>query len=402
MQDLDEMEAQEDQIATQANTAGPSRQTSHKRQATTAEGGSRSSSKAGSSRTSSASSSSKSRRSESTGGDEGEPSSTAAQKQTQSRHTSAYMPAPRSGAWGILVAMYLLSSEEESAGEGSETSYYSKEAIISKGQKYCRASYTYTVSRKAGPSSASAGGAKYLTAWSAMKTLLNRGMAWQKGRPATFGLSEDGRRVAREIAVKEGKEDEEAVEGRVEQQEAGEGGASREGEASIASTMVPRSALLEQIGMLETSTLVASEKRKTPAKRQSAPNTAIRAPSQNVSAQTAKGRQPRKANFSSDGSDDEALFSSDREAIESTSSGISLSRPPLASISNRVVTTAFVPLKLPPKTKTNPITALYLPTKERPATVKSTLKLPPRTYETQPLVRARVPSSCTEIIVIDD
>jgi hypothetical protein len=297
--------------------------------------------------------------------------------------------------------MYLLSSEEENAGSASETSYHGKESIIAKGQKYCRASYTYTVSRKTGASSASAGGAKYLTAWSAMKTLLNRGMAWQKGRPAAFGLSEEGRRVAREIAVKEGKEDEEALEERVEQHEADSGGAEREGEARTASMTIPRSALLEQLEALETSALVASEKRKRPAKRQTTPNTAVRAPSQMGVARTAKQGQRHKANASSDVSDDEALFSSDREATESTSSALPPPRPPLAAVSNRVVKTTFVPLKLPPKTQANPITALYLPTKERPAAM-STLKLPPRTYETQPPVQSRVPSLCTEVIVIDD
>ncbi|PWN21778.1 hypothetical protein BCV69DRAFT_281708 [Microstroma glucosiphilum] len=397
VQDLDEMEAQEEEIAIQADIAGPSRQTSSKRQATMARAKPRASSEQGISRTTSASSSSKSRRSESTEGDEGRASTTTAQKQVQSRHKSAYMPAPRSGAWGILIAMYLLSSEEGNAGGASETSYHSKESIISRGQKYCRASYTYTVSRKSGSSSASAGGAKYLTAWSAMKTLLNRGMAWQKGRPATFGLSEEGRQVAREIAVKEGKEDEEEVfEGGWGRQGAQVIEAVRADESRIPSMTVPRSALLEQLEVLETSSLVTTGKRKASAKRAVAPTDSVRTP-----AQTARSRQPSKTTASSDASDDEALFSSDKEATESTSSGPPPPRPPLASLSNRTVKTTFAPLKLPPKTKANPITALYLPTKERPR-AQSTLKLPPRTYDAQPLAQTRVPSSCTEVIVIDD
>lgn len=286
---------------------------------------------------------------------------------------AAYMPNERSGGWGILMGLYLLSYEDDQEEEG-EASYHSKDDIILKAKKYSRASYTYSVARRPGPSNAggnnNASGAKFLTAWGGMKTLLNRGLVYQKGRPMTFGLSEEGQKVAREIATIEGKtvpldhDAEHDREAAIEQEDNDD-----QGEASA-------SVLLSQLDSVrERAVIPVAPRRKKAA----------------VSSQAPPIRRPLASRQMQSSSDDDDVFrSSDIEAGPSRNSQgavPSKTNAPLVNPSGR----PRVELKLPEKTR---ITALYLPTKNKQA---SRLVLPERGRKVAVAVVAS-----NEPIVIDD
>lgn len=127
------------------------------------------------------------------------PATSSSKNNKQPSTASSYIPAERSGAWGLMMALYLLSVDE---GVGEDVSsdalpFFTKDALIGTAQKHCRSSYTYCPAR-------SSNGAKFLTAWNSMKILLKRELVWQEGRPITYGLSKEGWRLAKEVAVRGG------------------------------------------------------------------------------------------------------------------------------------------------------------------------------------------------------
>lgn len=127
----------------------------------------------------------------------------AVSKKDGSAKPKAYTPPRRSGGWGILIGLWLLTQQEPST---SLHPHFSKDDIISTAKKYSRSSYTHSiVARFASSSSGSGAGKAYSTAWDTMRTLLKHDLVWQTGRPAMFGLSEVGLEVARSIAKEEGK-----------------------------------------------------------------------------------------------------------------------------------------------------------------------------------------------------
>lgn len=96
------------------------------------------------------------------------------------RKTKQYVPAFRSGAYALLVA---LSNMPEHGPEGM-----AKLDLIDAAQPHCNSSFT-----------ASEPGSFY-TAWSSMKTLLAKELVYERGRPTKrYALTEEGRVVAGRI-----------------------------------------------------------------------------------------------------------------------------------------------------------------------------------------------------------
>ncbi|KNZ54250.1 hypothetical protein VP01_29g5 [Puccinia sorghi] len=112
--------------------------------------------------------------------------------QRQSRATrKKYVPKRRTGCYGILIAMSILTSER--AGP------FTKSEIIQHAQEYCDSSYTERASRGGG-----AGNSGHYTAWN-MKKLLTEGLSESKaGRPAKFTLTQQGFEVGSILAEQEG------------------------------------------------------------------------------------------------------------------------------------------------------------------------------------------------------
>lgn len=97
------------------------------------------------------------------------------------RKLKAYVPAYRSGAYALVVA---LSSMDENASVG-----LSKQDLIEAAQPYSESSFT-------APSDPT----KFYTAWNSMKTLLTKELVYERGRPTKrYALTEEGWEVARRI-----------------------------------------------------------------------------------------------------------------------------------------------------------------------------------------------------------
>ena len=126
------------------------------------------------------------------------------------RPRKEYVPEPRSGAHGILVGIFtkVLEDQQDDAQVG-------KAELIARAQPFCDSDYTVPGggSRTSAPSSLSHRGSgsqftqsrrSYITAWSAMKTLIDKAYVYRSGNPPLFYLSEQGLSVARVLAEAEG------------------------------------------------------------------------------------------------------------------------------------------------------------------------------------------------------
>lgn len=99
----------------------------------------------------------------------------------RARRPKPYVPFFRSGAYAIIVAL-------SSAGEEASR-VYSKPEVIELAQCHCDSSFT-------APSDPT----KFYTAWNSMKTLMEKDLIFERGRPLRkYGLTEDGWEVARRI-----------------------------------------------------------------------------------------------------------------------------------------------------------------------------------------------------------
>lgn len=97
------------------------------------------------------------------------------------RKLKAYVPAYRSGAYALVVA---LSSMDENASVG-----LSKQDLVEAAQPYSESSFN-------APSDPT----KFYTAWNSMKTLLTKELVYERGRPTKrYALTEEGWEVARRI-----------------------------------------------------------------------------------------------------------------------------------------------------------------------------------------------------------
>ncbi|KAI0199136.1 crossover junction endonuclease MUS81 [Astrocystis sublimbata] len=97
------------------------------------------------------------------------------------RKQKAYVPALRSGAYGLVLGLTTL-------GEDAPTGL-TKPQLIEVAQPHCDVSYT-------APSDPT----KFYTAWNSMKTLLEKDLVYERGRPLRrYALSDEGWEVARRI-----------------------------------------------------------------------------------------------------------------------------------------------------------------------------------------------------------
>ena len=134
-------------------------------------------------------------------------------KSTRPRKTKAYVPEPRSGAHGILVAMYLKAHEDH-----DKDAQLGKSELIARAQPYCDNDYSVpgcgtssaapaSLLRRGMPSgsqSLAAPRKSFATAWSSMKVLINKGYVYRSGNPALYSLSEQGLEIASILATAEG------------------------------------------------------------------------------------------------------------------------------------------------------------------------------------------------------
>ncbi|EPY49960.1 Holliday junction resolvase subunit Mus81 [Schizosaccharomyces cryophilus OY26] len=106
-------------------------------------------------------------------------SSSNAVKKPAARKKRPYVPGYRSGAYAILCSLYSLPTHE----------FATKPQIITSAQGFCDSSF--------GPG---ADGNQRYTAWSAMKTLIMKGLVYQTGHPAKYCLTDDGEEVCDRLA----------------------------------------------------------------------------------------------------------------------------------------------------------------------------------------------------------
>ncbi|KAF4626519.1 hypothetical protein G7Y89_g11641 [Cudoniella acicularis] len=99
----------------------------------------------------------------------------------KARKPKAYVPALRSGAYAIVLA---LATRDENAPNG-----LTKQQTIELAQPHCDASF-----------SAPSDPTKFYTAWNSMKTLISKDLVYEKGRPLRkYALTEEGWEVAKRI-----------------------------------------------------------------------------------------------------------------------------------------------------------------------------------------------------------
>ncbi|RAL07097.1 crossover junction endonuclease MUS81 [Aspergillus homomorphus CBS 101889] len=108
---------------------------------------------------------------------------TEAQPAKKPRKTKPYVPTLRSGPYAIILALATL---DENASQGM-----TKSQLIETAQPHCDSSFT-------APSDPS----KFHTAWTSMKTLLQKELVYDYGRPLKrYALTEDGWEVAKRMKV---------------------------------------------------------------------------------------------------------------------------------------------------------------------------------------------------------
>ncbi|EKJ78793.1 hypothetical protein FPSE_01031 [Fusarium pseudograminearum CS3096] len=113
-----------------------------------------------------------------TGDENGEGSSKPSKK---ARKPKAYVPALRSGAFALVVGLSTLDEDT--------TTGMTKAELIEVAQPYCDASF-----------SAPSDPTKFYTAWNSMKTLLQKELVYERGRPLRrYALTDEGWEVAKRI-----------------------------------------------------------------------------------------------------------------------------------------------------------------------------------------------------------
>lgn len=104
----------------------------------------------------------------------------------KARRSKPYVPSHRSGPYAIILA---LSSLPEGSSAG-----LTKAQIIEQAQEHCDSSFTAPIDTS-----------KFYTAWSSMKTLEDKDLVYEKGRPLRrYFLSEEGWEVAKRIKAVQG------------------------------------------------------------------------------------------------------------------------------------------------------------------------------------------------------
>ncbi|WVF72028.1 hypothetical protein IAT40_006840 [Kwoniella sp. CBS 6097] len=91
-----------------------------------------------------------------------------------------YIPAQGSGSYGILMSLVLAIDQPEV----NTQVFLTKTEVIRGAQEYCDSSYEHSEK------------GTYFTAWSGMKTLVNKGYVYMMGNPHKYCLTEEGYEVA--------------------------------------------------------------------------------------------------------------------------------------------------------------------------------------------------------------
>ena len=111
----------------------------------------------------------------------GEEDSDAGPSRKKTRKPKAYVPAFRSGAYALVVA---LSTQSEDSTQGM-----TKTELIELAQPHCDSSFSV-------PSDST----KFYTAWNSMKTLITKELVYERGRPLKrYGLTDEGWDVAKRV-----------------------------------------------------------------------------------------------------------------------------------------------------------------------------------------------------------
>lgn len=134
------------------------------------------------------------------------PNTAASAKQKAATSTSVatpkqYVPQARTGTHGILVALFALTPDQPLQHDmpPDKRSCFAKALIIAHAQPFSEAKYV----PKRAPTTFGSGHMSFHSAWSGMKTLINRGYVYRSGNPARFSLSATGWDVARICAGRE-------------------------------------------------------------------------------------------------------------------------------------------------------------------------------------------------------
>lgn len=125
----------------------------------------------------------------------------------------AYVPQHRSGAYGLLVGLYILTR----ASSSSREERVSKTQLINAARPYSdteyeiggsssRASAAVPLSSQYGTSGGGGGSRSFYTGWTSIKTLIAKGYVLQSGNPARYSLSDEGATVAETLARDAGVE----------------------------------------------------------------------------------------------------------------------------------------------------------------------------------------------------
>lgn len=127
----------------------------------------------------------------------------------------AYVPQHRSGAYGLLVGLFITTRARSSLQQQQKVS---KTQLINAARPYsdteyelggssCRASAAVPLSSHHGTSGGSAGSSRsFYTGWTSIKTLIAKGYVLQSGNPARYALSDQGARIAETLAKDAGVE----------------------------------------------------------------------------------------------------------------------------------------------------------------------------------------------------
>lgn len=118
------------------------------------------------------------------------------------------MPQRRSGAYGLLVGLHILTR----ASSSSREERVSKTQLINAarphsdteyevGSSSSRASAAVPLSSQHGMSGGSGGPRSFYTGWTSIKTLIAKGYVLQSGNPARYSLSDEGATIAQTLAT---------------------------------------------------------------------------------------------------------------------------------------------------------------------------------------------------------
>ncbi|GAC94778.1 nuclease [Pseudozyma hubeiensis SY62] len=139
----------------------------------------------------------------------------AAERPTKKR---AYVPQHRSGAYGLLVGLFITTR----ASSSTRQERVSKTQLINAAKPYSdteyevgssssRSSAAVPLSSQYGTSGGAGGSRSFYTGWTSIKTLIAKGYVLQSGNPARYALSDEGSAIAETLARDAGVEHSAAV-----------------------------------------------------------------------------------------------------------------------------------------------------------------------------------------------